>query len=75
MDENGFVIRNKPGIVAQHLTQFEGLGYDETISPVARWKEIKLIFVYESYMNFKVFYIDVKTTFLHDDIQEESFLK
>ena len=35
-DENGLVTRNKARLVAQGITQVEGLDFDETYAPVAR---------------------------------------
>lgn len=53
----------------------EGLYYDETFAPVARLKVIRLFLAYTSFMNFKVYQLDVKTSFLHEDLQEEFFME
>ena len=75
MDEDGIVTRNKARLVAQGFTQLEGLDYDENFAPVARLEAIRLFLAYASFKNFTVFQIDVKTTFLHGDLEQEVFLK
>ena len=74
-DEDGIVTRNKARLVAQGFTQLEGLDYDETFSPVARLEAIRLFLAYASFINFKVYQMDVKTAFLHGELGEEVFLK
>ena len=75
MDEDGVVTRNKARLVAQGFTQLEGLDYDETFAPVARLEAIRLFLAYASFKNFTVFQMDVKTAFLHGDLEQEVFLK
>ena len=75
VDEDGIVTRNKARLVAQGFTQLEGLDYDETFAPVARLEAIRLFLAFASFKNFKVYQMDVKTAFLHGDLQEEVFLK
>ena len=74
-DEDGIVIRNKARLVAQGFTQLEGLDYDETFAPVARLEAIRLFLAFASFMDFKVYQMDVKTAFLHGELGEEVFLK
>lgn len=73
MDEDGVVTRNKEIVVAQGFCQLESLDYDETFSPITRLEEIRLFLADASFMNFKVYQMDVKTTFLLEDVQEEVF--
>ena len=75
MDEDGVVTRNKARLVAQGFTQLEGLDYDETFAPVARLEAIRLFLAYASFKNFTVYQMDVKTAFLHGDLEQEVFLK
>ncbi|KAI3665021.1 hypothetical protein L6452_43637 [Arctium lappa] len=62
-DERGIVIRNKARLVAQGYTQEEGIDYEEVFAPVARIEAIRLFLAYASYMNFKVYQMDVKSLF------------
>ena len=75
MDEDGVATRNKARLVAQGFTQLEGLDYDETFAPVARLEAIRLFLAYASFKNFTVYQMDVKTAFLHGDLEQEVFLK
>ena len=38
MDESGNVIRNKTRLVAQGYTEVEGIDFEETFAPVARFE-------------------------------------
>ena len=62
-------------LVAQGFTQLEGLDYDETLAPVARLEANRLFLAYASFKNFTVYQMDVKTAFLHGDLEQEVFLK
>ncbi|KAI3733564.1 hypothetical protein L6452_13008 [Arctium lappa] len=73
-DERGIVIRNKARLVAQGYTQEEGIDYEEVFAPVARIEAIRLFLAYVSYMNFKVYQMDVKSAFLYGSIEEEVYV-
>ncbi|GJS74958.1 retrovirus-related pol polyprotein from transposon TNT 1-94 [Tanacetum coccineum] len=73
-DERGIVIRNKARLVAQGYTQEEGIDYDEVFSPVARIVAIRMFLAYASYMGFMVYQMDVKSTFLYGQIEEEVYV-
>ncbi|GJU53391.1 putative ribonuclease H-like domain-containing protein [Tanacetum coccineum] len=67
-DKRGIVIKNKARLVAQGYTQEEGIDYDEVFAPVARIKAIRLFLAYASFKDFVVYQMDVKSSFLYDDI-------
>ena len=69
-DENGVVTRNKARLVAQGFTQVEGLDFEETYAPVARLEAIWMLLAYVAYHNFKLYQMNVKSTFLNGPIQE-----
>ncbi|KAI3729851.1 hypothetical protein L6452_18522 [Arctium lappa] len=73
-DERGIVIRNKARLVAQGYTQEEGIDYEEVFAPVARIEAIRLFLAYASYMNFKVYQMDVKSAFFYVSIEEEVYV-
>nr|KAJ0191977.1 hypothetical protein LSAT_V11C800434060 [Lactuca sativa] len=74
VDKDGIITRNKARLVAQGFTQIESIDYGETFAPVARIEAIRPFLAYASYMNFIVYQMDVKTTFLHGVLEEEVFL-
>ena len=74
MDEQGVITRNKARLVAKDYNQEEGIDYDETYAPVARLEAIRMFLAYASYMNFKLYQIDVKSAFLNGFIEDEVFV-
>nr|GEU73984.1 copia protein [Tanacetum cinerariifolium] len=74
-DEHGITTKNKARLVAQSYSQEKGIDYDETFVPVARMKAIRIFFAFATYMNFKVYQIDVKSTFLNGKLKEEVYVK
>ncbi|GJW55827.1 probable xyloglucan endotransglucosylase/hydrolase protein 30 [Tanacetum coccineum] len=71
LDENGIVSQNKARLVAQGYNQQEGIDYDETYASVARLESIRILLAYAYAIDFKLFQMDVKSTFLNDFINEE----
>nr|GFA94052.1 copia protein [Tanacetum cinerariifolium] len=67
-DESSLVIRNKARLVAIGYSQQEGIDYDETFAPVPRIEAIRLFLAYAAPKDFTVFQIDVKTTFLKEEV-------
>ncbi|GJU89640.1 retrovirus-related pol polyprotein from transposon TNT 1-94, partial [Tanacetum coccineum] len=70
-DENGVVSRNKARLVAQGYNQQEGIDYAETYAPVARLESIRILLAYACALDFKLFQMDVKSSFLNGFINEE----
>nr|GEW81359.1 hypothetical protein [Tanacetum cinerariifolium] len=54
--------------------QEEGIDYDEVLAPVARIEAIRLFLAYESFMDFIVYQMDVKSAFLYGTIKEEVYV-
>ncbi|GJR31461.1 putative ribonuclease H-like domain-containing protein [Tanacetum coccineum] len=73
-DERGIVVRNKARMVAQGYKQEEGIEYDEVFALVTRIEAIRLFLAYASFMNFVVYQIDAKITFLYGTIEEEVYV-
>ncbi|GKF11123.1 putative ribonuclease H-like domain-containing protein [Tanacetum coccineum] len=73
-DERGIVVRNKARLVAQGYKQEEDIDYDEVFAPVAKIEVISLFLAYASFMNFVVYQMDVKSTFIYGTIEEEVYV-
>nr|GEW00935.1 putative ribonuclease H-like domain-containing protein [Tanacetum cinerariifolium] len=56
------------------IRQEEGIDYDEVFAPVARIEEIRLFLDYASFMDFTVYQMDVKSSFLYGTIEEEIYV-
>nr|GFB04340.1 retrovirus-related Pol polyprotein from transposon TNT 1-94 [Tanacetum cinerariifolium] len=73
-DKSSLVIRNKARLVAVGNSQQEGIDYDETFAPVTRIEAIRLFLAYAAHKDFRVFQMDVKTTFLNGILKEEVYV-
>jgi len=49
--------------MAKRYNQEEGIDYEETYAPVARLKAIRMLLVFASIMDFKLYQMDVKSAF------------
>ncbi|GKA11788.1 retrovirus-related pol polyprotein from transposon TNT 1-94 [Tanacetum coccineum] len=74
-DKHGITTKNKARLVAQGYSQKEGIDYDETFALVARMEAIRIFFSFATYMNFKVYQMDVKSAFLNGKVKEEVYVK
>ncbi|GKD49542.1 putative ribonuclease H-like domain-containing protein [Tanacetum coccineum] len=73
-DERGIVIKNKARLVAQGYTQEEGIDYDDVFALVARIEAIRLFLAYDSFKDFVVYKMDVKSAFLYGKIEKEVYV-
>ncbi|GJU31286.1 retrovirus-related pol polyprotein from transposon TNT 1-94 [Tanacetum coccineum] len=55
--------------------QQEGIDYDETFDPVVRLEAIRIFLAFATYMNFIVYQMNVKSTFLNGKLKEEVYVK
>nr|GFB44172.1 putative ribonuclease H-like domain-containing protein [Tanacetum cinerariifolium] len=56
------------------IGQEEGINYKEVFAPVARIEAIRLFLAYAAFMEFMVYQMDVKSTFLYGTIEEEVYV-
>jgi hypothetical protein len=73
--EDGEVVRNKTYLAAQGYNQIEGLDFKVTFAPVARLEAIMILLAFAASKRFKLYQIDVKSTFLNGVIQEEVYVR
>ncbi|GJU88705.1 retrovirus-related pol polyprotein from transposon TNT 1-94 [Tanacetum coccineum] len=72
---HGITTKNKARLVAQGYRQEEGIDYDKTFAPVVRMEAIRIFLAFATYMNFKVYQIDAKSSFLNGKLKEEVYIK
>ena len=72
---DGSVERLKERLVAKGFSQVEGIDYNETFALVAKMNSSCLILSLVALHNWEVHQMDVKSSFLHDDLQEEIYMK
>ena len=75
MNEQGIITRNKARLVAKGYNQEKDIDYDETFAHVVRLEDIRMLLAFESFMNFKLYQMDVKSAFLNGFIQEEVYVE
>jgi hypothetical protein len=61
--------------VVRDFSQIEGVDYDETFTPVARYTSIMSIIAIEVEMGRSIHQMDVKIAFLNDFINEEVYIE
>ncbi|GJV20709.1 retrovirus-related pol polyprotein from transposon TNT 1-94 [Tanacetum coccineum] len=70
-DEENTVIRNKARLVAKGYGQQEGINFEESFAPVARFEAVWLFVAYAAHKSFPVYQMDIKTAFLYGPLKEE----
>jgi hypothetical protein len=75
MNEKGQVVRNKARLVYKGYAQVEGKDFDENFAPVERLEAIRMFLAYSCHKNFKFYQMDVKSTFLNGDLDEEVYME
>jgi hypothetical protein len=75
MNEKGQVVRNKARLVCKGYAQVEGRDFDENFAPVARLEAIRMFLAYSCHKNFKIYQVDVQSTFLNGDLEEEVYME
>jgi hypothetical protein len=72
---NTSVEKFKARFVAKGFSLKEGIDYDETFPPVARYTSIRAVISIAAEMGWKIHQMDVKTTFLNGIIEEEVYIE
>ena len=72
--EDGSVVRKKARLVAQGFTQVEGIDFEEIFALVARLEAIRILLTFVASRGFKLYQMDVKSTFLNSFIEEEVYV-
>ena len=71
----GSVKKHKAIFVAQGFSQIEGIDYEETFAPIARYSSIRIILALSVQMGWHIHQMDVKTTFLNGIIKKEVYIE
>ncbi|KAJ9560577.1 hypothetical protein OSB04_005737 [Centaurea solstitialis] len=74
-DMDGNVHTFKARLVAKGFTQTHGIDYDETFSPVAMLKSIRILMAISAYFNYEIWQMDVKTAFLNGKLTEDVYIE
>ena len=71
----GNIKKYKAIFVAFGFSQKEGIDYEEIFSPVARYTSIRSILALAAVIKWKIYQMDVKTTFLNGVVEEEVYVE
>ncbi|KAJ9567262.1 hypothetical protein OSB04_003228 [Centaurea solstitialis] len=70
----GEVIKYKARLVAKGYVQQKGVDFDEVYAPVTRLETVRLLLALSAQEGWQIHHLDVKSAFLHDDLQEEVYV-
>ena len=73
-DAEGKPIRFKARLVAGGNYQTEGIDYEETFAPVIRHTTLRTFFAIAARYGWKIHQVDIKTAFLHGDLDKDIFM-
>ncbi|KAK8708413.1 hypothetical protein V6N13_059455 [Hibiscus sabdariffa] len=64
----------KGRLVAKGFRQIHGVDYDETFSPVAMIKSIRILLAVAAFHDYEIWQMDVKTAFLNGKLEEDVYM-
>lgn len=74
IDMDGNVHIYKARLVAKGFKQIQGVDYDETFSPVAMLKSIRILLAIAAFYDYEIWQMDVKTAFLNGNLSEDVYM-
>jgi len=73
-EENNSQPRYKARLVVKGFGQKKGIDFEEIFSPMVKMSSIRVVLGLTTNLNLEIDQLDVKTTFLHDDLEEEIYM-
>lgn len=74
-DEGGQIVCHKARLVAQGFSQIEGLDYNETFAPVAKYDTTRTFLSMVAKYDLELNQMDVKTAFLNSELDEDIYMR
>ena len=73
--ENNSQQRYKARLVVKGLGQKKDVDFEEIFSPVVKMSSIRVVLGLVVSLNLEIEQLNVKTTFLHDDLEEKIYME
>ncbi|KAM1520296.1 hypothetical protein ACFX1Z_023006 [Malus domestica] len=73
-DSEGNIDKHKMRLVAKGFTQKKGVDYNETFSAISTKDSMRIILALITHFDLELIQMDVKTTFLNGDLEEDIYL-
>ena len=73
-DMDGNVSIYNARLVAKGFRQVQGVDYEETFSPVAMLKSVRIMLAIAAYFDYEIWQMDVKTAFLNGNLTEDVYM-
>ena len=67
--------RYKARLFVKGYTQVQGIDYEETFSPVARYKSIQYLLTHTALQDWEIEAMDVRLSYLHGVLEEEIYME
>ena len=75
VEEHNLKPRYKARLVVKGFGQRKGIDFDKIFSPVVEMSSILIVLGLTVSLNLEIEQMDVKTTFLHGDLEEEIYME
>lgn len=75
LKENGEVDKFKARLVAKGYVQQQGIDYRKVFAPIARMDTVRMIVALATQKGWTLYQLDVKSTFLHEELNEEVYME
>ena len=75
LNPDGSLARYKARLVAKGYSQIPNVDYKETFAPVASMNTIRIMFAAANQLDMELIQFDVKTAFLHGDLEETIYMQ
>ena len=73
-DADDNVTAYKARLIAKGFRQVQGVDYDETLSPLAMLKSVRIMLAIAAFYDYEIWQMDVKTAFLNGFVEEELYM-
>ena len=73
-DSDGKLLKYKARLVVKGFGQKKGINFDEIFSPVVKMSSIRVVLGLTASLDLELEQLDVKTAFLHGDLNEEIYM-